>query len=102
MCFPPPISQPSVPPSGYAPRSAVRARSAVAALVAVSGGRTPWRMFRDLRRLRVHWHDLQVFQVDERVVPEGDERRNTRQIAHSARRTRDAAPQLPTEIRSPH
>jgi len=50
-------------------------------LVALSGGRTPWRMLRDLCRLRVHWHDLQVFQVDERVVPENDERRNARQIA---------------------
>jgi 6-phosphogluconolactonase len=50
-------------------------------LVALSGGRTLWRMLRDLRRLRVHWHDMQVFQVDERVVPEHDERRNARQIA---------------------
>src|SRR6202166_5228593 len=50
-------------------------------LLALSGGRTPWRMLRDLRRLRVHWHDLQVFQVDERGVPENDERRNARQIA---------------------
>ncbi|HLZ99633.1 MAG TPA: 6-phosphogluconolactonase [Steroidobacteraceae bacterium] len=50
-------------------------------LLALSGGHTPWRMLRDLRRLRVHWHDLQVFQVDDRVVPENDERRNARQIA---------------------
>jgi 6-phosphogluconolactonase len=50
-------------------------------LVALSGGRTPWRMLHDLRRLRVHWHDLDVFQVDERVVPATDERRNARQIA---------------------
>jgi len=50
-------------------------------LVALSGGRTPWRMLHDLRRLRVHWHDLQVFQVDERVVPATDERRNARQIS---------------------
>jgi 6-phosphogluconolactonase len=50
-------------------------------LVALSGGRTPWRMLHDLRRLRVHWHDLQVFQVDERVVPATDERRNSRQIS---------------------
>jgi 6-phosphogluconolactonase len=50
-------------------------------LIALSGGRTPWRMLRELRRLRVHWHDLQVFQVDERVVAENDERRNARQIA---------------------
>ena len=44
-------------------------------------GRTLWRMLRDLRRLRVHWHDLQVFQVDERVVAENDERRYARHIA---------------------
>jgi 6-phosphogluconolactonase len=50
-------------------------------LIALSGGHTPWRMLHDLRRLRVHWHDLQVFQVDERVVPASDERRNARQIA---------------------
>jgi 6-phosphogluconolactonase len=50
-------------------------------LIALSGGRTVWRMLRDLRRLHVHWHDLQVFQVDERVVPENDERRYARQIA---------------------
>ncbi len=57
--------------------SAQRGRS----LVALSGGRTPWRMLRELKRLRVHWHALQVFQVDERVVPANDERRNSRQIA---------------------
>jgi len=50
-------------------------------LVALSGGRTPWRMLRDLRRLRVHWHGVEVFQVDERVVAATDERRNARQIA---------------------
>ena len=50
-------------------------------LAALSGGRTPWRMLRELRRLRVHWHALQLFQVDERVVPANDERRNSRQIA---------------------
>ncbi len=50
-------------------------------LIALSGGRTPWRMLRDLRRLRVHWHGVEVFQVDERVVPASDERRNARQIA---------------------
>ena len=49
--------------------------------LALSGGRTPWRMLHDLRRLRVHWHELQVFQVDERAVPATDERRNSRQIA---------------------
>jgi 6-phosphogluconolactonase len=56
--------------------SALRGRS----LVALSGGRTPWRMLRALRRLRVHWKELQVFQVDERAVAANDERRNSRQI----------------------
>ncbi len=50
-------------------------------LIALSGGRTPSRMLRELRRLRVHWHDLQVFQTEESAVPENDERRNARQIA---------------------
>jgi 6-phosphogluconolactonase len=50
-------------------------------LIALSGGGTPWRMLRALRGLHVHWHDLQVFQVDERIVAENDERRNARQIA---------------------
>jgi len=50
-------------------------------LVALSGGRTVWRMLHDLRRLRVHWHNLEVFQVDEAVVGENDERRNARQIS---------------------
>lgn len=50
-------------------------------LIALSGGRTPWRMLRSLRRLRVHWHGVEVFQVDERVVAASDERRNSRQIA---------------------
>ena len=50
-------------------------------LVALSGGRTPWRMLHDLRRLRVHWHGVEVFQVDERVVEASDERRNARRIA---------------------
>lgn len=50
-------------------------------LIALSGGRTPWRMLHDLRRLRVHWHGVEVFQVDERVVAATDPRRNARQIA---------------------
>lgn len=50
-------------------------------LLALSGGRTPWRMLHELRRMRVHWHGLHVFQVDERVVPANDERRNSRRIS---------------------
>ena len=49
--------------------------------IALSGGRTPWRMLHDLRRLHVHWRGLDVFQVDERIVAAGDALRNARQIA---------------------
>jgi 6-phosphogluconolactonase len=49
--------------------------------IALSGGRTPWRMLHELRRLHVRWHGVEVFQVDERVVAATDERRNARQIA---------------------
>jgi 6-phosphogluconolactonase len=56
------------------------ARSAVAArgrfLMAVSGGRTPWRMLEQLALRPVPWSDVHVFQVDERVAPAGDDVRN--------------------------
>jgi 6-phosphogluconolactonase len=43
---------------------------------AVSGGRTPWAMFADLRDEDEPWHSTAIFQVDERVAPAGDEDRN--------------------------
>ena len=46
------------------------------ALVAVSGGETPWRMLRQLRLLPLPWTQVHVAQVDERVAPRGDPRRN--------------------------
>lgn len=57
--------------------SASRGRCALA----LSGGKTARRMLHELARLRVHWHGVEVFQVDERVVAASDERRNARQIA---------------------
>jgi len=56
------------------------ARSAVAArgrfVMAVSGGRTPWRMLRALAGEDVPWGGVHVVQVDERVAPAGDPDRN--------------------------
>ena len=56
------------------------ARTAVAArgqfLFAVSGGRTPWQMLRDLAKEEVPWERVQIFQVDERIAPTGDPDRN--------------------------
>jgi 6-phosphogluconolactonase len=46
------------------------------ALIALSGGRTPWRMIELLREHVLHWGEIHVAQVDERVVPRDDARRN--------------------------
>ena len=59
---------------------AAEARQAVAArgrfFIAVSGGRTPWMMLRALAEEDVPWESVHIFQVDERVAPEGDADRN--------------------------
>ena len=43
---------------------------------AVSGGRTPWAMFTALAEEDVPWERVTIYQVDERVAPEGDPDRN--------------------------
>ena len=43
---------------------------------AVSGGRTPWAMFRDLADEDVPWENVGIWQVDERIAPDGDADRN--------------------------
>jgi 6-phosphogluconolactonase len=59
---------------------AADAREAVAArgrfVMAVSGGRTPWVMLRELANEDVPWASVHVFQVDERIAPAGDPDRN--------------------------
>ena len=59
---------------------AARARAAVSErgrfTFAVSGGHTPWAMFAELAKLEVPWADVTLFQVDERVAPDGDPDRN--------------------------
>lgn len=56
------------------------ARDAVAArgcfVMAVSGGRTPWLMLRELARLKLPWKNVHVVQVDERIAPAGHADRN--------------------------
>lgn len=44
-------------------------------MLAVSGGRNPWSMFAALRE-RMPWESVAVYQVDERVAPDGDPDRN--------------------------
>lgn len=66
---------------------AAEARAAVAArgrfILAVSGGRTPWVMLRDLANEEVPWANVHVVQVDERVAPPGDPDRNLTHLRQS-------------------
>jgi 6-phosphogluconolactonase len=66
---------------------AARAREAVSArgrfTFAVSGGRTPWAMFAELASQDVPWADVELFQVDERVAPDGDLVRNLTHLRKS-------------------
>jgi 6-phosphogluconolactonase len=48
--------------------------------VAFSGGTTPWTMLRALVGAGIDWELVDVFQVDERVVPRGDPDRNATHI----------------------
>ena len=70
--------------SEAARRVAAWAREAVAAhgafSFAVSGGSTPWAMFAALAGEDVPWEQVTLFQVDERVAPDGDPERNLTQL----------------------
>ena len=55
-------------------RNAVRRRGV--ATLAVSGGTTPALMFAVLAELKVPWEKVTLWQVDERVVPDGHPARN--------------------------
>ena len=50
---------------------------------AVSGGHTPWAMFAELRHEDMPWADVELFQVDERVAPDGDPDRNLTHLRES-------------------
>src|ERR1700739_1636991 len=66
---------------------AKEARDAVATrgkfVMAVSGGKTPWVMLRDLAQEDMPWKGVHVVQVDERVAPEGDPDRNLTHLRES-------------------
>jgi 6-phosphogluconolactonase len=66
---------------------ATRARAAVAEhgrfTFAVSGGHTPWAMFTALAKQDMPWADVALFQVDERVAPDGDPDRNLTHLRES-------------------
>ncbi|HSQ07216.1 MAG TPA: 6-phosphogluconolactonase [Chromatiaceae bacterium] len=62
-------------------RAAVAARGRC--VLAVSGGRTPWLMLRDLARRDLPWASLELVQVDERLAPAGDPDRNLTHLRES-------------------
>lgn len=66
---------------------AADARAAAAArgrfTLAVSGGHTPWIMLRALAAENVPWASVHVFQVDERVAPDGHPDRNLTHLRES-------------------
>jgi 6-phosphogluconolactonase/glucosamine-6-phosphate isomerase/deaminase len=65
---------------GAATRITELARAAVADhaafAMAVSGGRSPWLMLAELDGLGMPWQHSTIFQVDERIGPEDDPKRN--------------------------
>jgi 6-phosphogluconolactonase len=66
---------------------AAGARAASAArgrfTLAVSGGHTPWVMLRMLANEDVPWADMHLYQVDERIAPDGHPDRNLTHIRES-------------------
>ncbi|MGC4007434.1 MAG: 6-phosphogluconolactonase [Pirellulales bacterium] len=70
------------------PRSSPNcAREAIAArgrfVCAVSGGKTPWIMLRDLATEDLDWNKIHIAQVDERIAPAGHADRNFTQFVES-------------------
>jgi 6-phosphogluconolactonase len=78
---------------------ATDARAAVAArgrfIMAVSGGKTPWVMLRELANEDVPWQNVHVFQIDERIAPAGDPDRN---LTHLRASLLEHAPLPPEQI----
>ena len=78
---------------------AEEARKAVALrgrfIIAVSGGKTPWKMLRLLANEDVPWYGMHILQVDERLAPEGHPDRN---LTHLRESLLGHAPLLPERI----
>jgi 6-phosphogluconolactonase len=51
---------------------------------ALSGGRAPWRMVELLGDHPIDWDSTEVFQVDERIAPQGDPDRNLTELVRHA------------------
>ena len=71
-------------------------------IMAVSGGRTPWLMLRELANEQVPWSNVHVFQIDERVALAGDPDRNLTHLRASLLEHAPLAPEhlypMPVEL----
>jgi 6-phosphogluconolactonase len=76
-------------------REAIEARGRFT--FAVSGGRTPWAMFRDLADEDVPWGKVGIWQVDERIAPDGDADRNLTSLLPMISSEADLRPMPVTE-----
>lgn len=80
---------------------AVAAREAIAArgrfTLALSGGRTARTMFRNLAGEDLPWREVGIWQVDERVAPDGDPERNITGLAPLVPSEADLRPMPVTE-----
>ena len=56
--------------------------------MAISGGRTPWEMIKVLAQENLPWEKVHVFQVDERIAPDGNADRNLTQLFQTIQGTR--------------
>lgn len=55
--------------------------------LAISGGRTPWEMIKELATEDLPWEKIFLFQVDERIAPDGHADRNLTQLFKSIQGT---------------
>ncbi|OOG72175.1 6-phosphogluconolactonase [Algoriphagus sp. A40] len=56
--------------------------------MAISGGRTPWEMIKELANEDLEWEKVFLFQVDERVAPDGHADRNLTQLFNTIQDTK--------------
>jgi 6-phosphogluconolactonase len=74
------------------------------ASLAISGGCTPWGMLDQIAAQPLAWESVQLFQVDERIAPPGDEARNWKRFLAGAlaRRIPNANwHPMPVEVEAP-
>ena len=64
-------------------------------ILAVSGGKTPWKMLRALADEDVPWEGMHIVQVDERLAPDGHPDRN---MTHLRESLQGNSPILPERI----